>query len=301
MDIEKSGSFIYRNARPLDLARWMYLFENGDRDSVLNILAAYQNEDGGFGHGLEPDCWTPDSSPVQTWTATEIIKETGLEDAEHPVIQGILKYLSSGMDFDGHTWANTVPSNNDAPHAPWWTYSPSHEVSYNPTACFTGFILKYAQPGSELYQTALRLLQEAYSFFKTNFPLESMHTVSCFVELYGYLRGGKAWGAVDPDEFRDLLNRQISRTLTRDTSVWAVEYVCKPSLFIDSKDSDFYAGCSELCDFECEFISDSQQADGTWAVTWAWSDYPEQWHISKNWWKSDLIIKNLKFFKAMRG
>lgn len=301
MDIEKSGSFIYRNARPLDLARWMYLFENGDRDSVLKILAAYQNEDGGFGHGLEPDCWTPDSSPVQTWTATEIIKETGLEDAEHPVIQGILKYLSSGMDFDGHTWANTVPSNNDAPHAPWWTYSPSHEVSYNPTACFTGFILKYAQPGSELYQTALRLLQEAYSFFKTNFPLESMHTVSCFVELYGYLRGGKAWGAVDPDEFRDLLNRQISRTLTRDTSVWAVEYVCKPSLFIDSKDSDFYAGCSELCDFECEFISDSQQADGTWAVTWAWSDYPEQWHISKNWWKSDLIIKNLKFFKAMRG
>ena len=301
MDIEKSGSFIYRNARPLDLARWMYLFENGDRDSVLKILAAYQNEDGGFGHGLEPDCWTPDSSPVQTWTATEIIKETGLEDAEHPVIQGILKYLSSGMDFDGHTWANTVPSNNDAPHAPWWTYSPSHEVSYNPTACFTGFILKYAQPGSELYQTALRLLQEAYSFFKTNFPFESMHTVSCFVELYGYLRGGKAWGAVDPDEFRDLLNRQISRTLTRDTSVWAVEYVCKPSLFIDSKDSDFYAGCSELCDFECEFISDSQQADGTWAVTWAWSDYPEQWHISKNWWKSDLIIKNLKFFKAMRG
>ena len=301
MDIEKSGSFIYRNARPLDLARWMYLFENGDRDSVLKILAAYQNEDGGFGHGLEPDCWNPDSSPVQTWTATEIIKETGLEDAEHPVIQGILKYLSSGMDFDGHTWANTVPSNNDAPHAPWWTYSPSHEVSYNPTACFTGFILKYAQPGSELYQTALRLLQEAYSFFKTNFPLESMHTVSCFVELYGYLRGGKAWGAVDPDEFRDLLNRQISRTLTRDTSVWAVEYVCKPSLFIDSKDSDFYAGCSELCDFECEFISDSQQADGTWAVTWAWSDYPEQWHISKNWWKSDLIIKNLKFFKAMRG
>lgn len=301
MDIEKSGAFIYRNARPLDLARWMYLFENGDRDSVLKILAAYQNEDGGFGHGLEPDCWTPDSSPVQTWTATEIIKETGLEDAEHPVIQVILKYLSSGMDFDGHTWANTVPSNNDAPHAPWWTYSPSHEVSYNPTACFTGFILKYAQPGSELYQTALRLLQEAYSFFKTNFPLESMHTVSCFVELYGYLRGGKAWGAVDPDEFRDLLNRQISRTLTRDTSVWAVEYVCKPSLFIDSKDSDFYAGCSELCDFECEFISDSQQADGTWAVTWVWSDYPEQWHISKNWWKSDLIIKNLKFFKAMRG
>ena len=60
--------------------------ENGNKENVLKILASYQNEDGGFGHGLEPDCWNPNSSPVQTWVATEIIKEVGLEDANHPIM-----------------------------------------------------------------------------------------------------------------------------------------------------------------------------------------------------------------------
>ena len=61
MNIEKAREFIYRNARPLDYARWRYLFEDGKREDVLRILAAYQNEDGGFGHGLEADCLNPDS------------------------------------------------------------------------------------------------------------------------------------------------------------------------------------------------------------------------------------------------
>lgn len=38
--------FIYRNARPLDIARWQYHFENSSKDAVLTALAAYQNTDG---------------------------------------------------------------------------------------------------------------------------------------------------------------------------------------------------------------------------------------------------------------
>ena len=48
-------TFIYRNARPLDIVRWQYHFENGSKEEVLTALAAYQNADGGFGHALEPD------------------------------------------------------------------------------------------------------------------------------------------------------------------------------------------------------------------------------------------------------
>lgn len=80
MKFESARNFVYKNARPLDLARWKCLFENGGKEEVLKFLSAYQNEDGGFGHALEPDCWNPHSSPVQTWTATQIIKEINLED-----------------------------------------------------------------------------------------------------------------------------------------------------------------------------------------------------------------------------
>lgn len=301
MNLERAKRFVDRNARPLDLARWRYLFENGDRDLVLELLAAYQNADGGFGHGLEPDCWNPNSAPVQTWTATEIIREVGLEDAKHPLIQGILRYLASGADFNGHTWLNSVPSNNDGPHAPWWTYDPEQGMSYNPTACLIGFVLKFSEPGSELYRRAVSLAREAYAFLKERFPLDSMHTVSCFVELYEYLVEGGITDVIDLKEFEALLRQQIRAVLTYDTSVWATEYVCKPSLFIHSRDSVFYEENRELCDFECGFIGSTQEADGTWNITWEWGDYPEEWHISKNWWKSDVIIKNVKFYRAMRG
>lgn len=96
---ERVRSFIYRNARPLDLARWQYHFDKGSKEAVLTALACYQNTDGGFGHALEPDAWNPESSPVQTWAATEVLREISLTDRDHPIIQGILHYLASGQDY----------------------------------------------------------------------------------------------------------------------------------------------------------------------------------------------------------
>ncbi len=60
---EKAEKFIYRNARPLELARWQYRFENGSAEHVLRALSAYQNADGGFGHALEADCFSPGFFP----------------------------------------------------------------------------------------------------------------------------------------------------------------------------------------------------------------------------------------------
>ncbi len=188
MSHKRAKRFIYQNARPLDLFRWKYLFEKGKREDVLDILKSYQNADGGFGHGLEPDSWNPHSSPIQTWTATRIIEEINLEDKNHPIIQGVLSYLSSGKDFDGHTWSNTVPTNNDYPHAPWWQYQSTSERSYNPTASLLGFILKYADISSLLYQQARILVPEAYAYFKAHLSVAEMHTIACFVELYEYLK-----------------------------------------------------------------------------------------------------------------
>lgn len=74
MNYTQAKNFILKNARPLDLARWKYLFAGGSQEDVLTALAAYQNDAGGFGHALEPDCWNPYSSLIQTWVATEIFK-----------------------------------------------------------------------------------------------------------------------------------------------------------------------------------------------------------------------------------
>lgn len=295
MDYKKARNFIYKNARPLDIARWQYLFENGNRDNVMEILSNYQNEDGGFGQGLEPDCWNPNSSPIHTWVATEIIKEIKLEDREDPLILGILHYLSSGKDFDGHVWFNTVTTNDDYPHAPWWNHQQVQSLPYNPTASLIGFILKFAKKDSEVYNLARNLAKESYCYFKNNFPLDSMSTVTCFVDLYEYLKELSINDLIDMKEFKLLLSKQIQSIITNDRSRWEIDYVCKPSQFIHSKESDFYLENKEICDYECEFISNTQLSDGSWSITWKWDNYPEEWYISKNWWRSDWIIKYIKF------
>ena len=293
-------NFLLKNARPLDLSRWYYLFENGDKQDVLEALKAYQNIDGGFGSALEPDCWNTYSTPMQTWVATRIIEEIHLEDKSHPIIKGILDYLASGDEFDGERWhgLNTVKTNNDYPHAPWWSYQEGKESDYNPTASLIGFILKYADKESALYTLACNLIPKAYTYFENHFPLASMHEAACFVELYESMKQCQCYHLVDLEKFKDLLQQQIKHLITYNTEVWDIEYICKPSQFITSPQSDFYLENKEICDYECQFIKTHQNTDGTWRVTWNWNDYQEEWAISKNWWKSDIIINNIKYLKA---
>ena len=291
--------FILKNSRPLDIARWNYLFEDGSKEDVIKVLKTYQNDDGGFANALEPDCWNINSTPLQTWVATQIIKEINLEDKTHPIIKGILDYLSSKDEFDGHRWhgLNTVVTNDDYPHAPWWSYKQKQELTYNPTASLIGFILKYAEKDTAIYRSACELSKEAYNYFKKNFPLESMHESACFVELYHYMEECSIFNLLDMEEFKKLLQKQIKQVITYDTKIWSTDYICKPSLFINSKSSDFYLENKDICDFEYEFILKTQNEDGSWGVTWDWNDYPEQWAISKNWWQSDIIIKNIKYIR----
>ena len=61
--------WVLRNGRPLEWARWQALFEGGSRNQAAEVLSGYQNADGGFGWGLEPDCMNPKSSPYQTGSA----------------------------------------------------------------------------------------------------------------------------------------------------------------------------------------------------------------------------------------
>ncbi len=297
--LERARAFIYRNARPLDFARWRFLFEGGAAGDVTAALAAYQNADGGFGHALEPDAWNPHSTPIQTWVATEILREIGLYDAAHPIVAGILRYLTSGADFNGRTWENTTRSNNDSPHAPWWeasSVSTSH-TDYNPSACLAGFMLACAPPESPAHALGARVANEAIAACLAGDLLGDMHTLLCYIRLMEYgARAGR-----DMYALREKLIWQASKSITRETQKWETGYVCKPSQWIDGKMSPFYPGNEAIAAYECAFIRKSQEPDGAWRVNWNWDGYPNEWAISKNWWKADIAIRNMKYLRAMEA
>lgn len=295
---EKARNFMYRNARPLDLARFQYHFENGSKEAVLNVLSYYQNEDGGFGHAVEADCWNPNSSPIQSNTASEILREIGFEDASHPVIQGLLKYYGSGKDFDGKHWAVTVASNNDYPHAHWWhtdSASTCH-ADYNGTAQIAGFIVRYADRESELFAFGLRVVNEAIEAFLAE-ELNDKHTCACYVRMLEYVEKAGLTDLIKYDLLKAGLHEAIKRFIVADKSKWGA-YICKPSDFFNMKSSEYYEENREIAEYECEFILNTQLEDGSWDIPWTWKDFPNEWAISKNWWKGNNIVLNLLYLKG---
>ncbi len=296
---EKARAFMYRNARPLDLARFQYHFENGSKEAVLNILSYYQNEDGGFGHAVEADCWNPNSIPLHSNTASEIIREIDVMDSQQPVIQGLLKWYESGKHFNGKSWEITVESNNDYPHAPWWhteSVSSCH-TDYNGTAQIAGFIARYADKGSDIFMLGVRIANEAIEALSPD-EIRDMHTCVCYMRMAELFEKGKATEYIPFDELKEKLHISINKLIVTDTSKWS-GYVCQPSCFINSKESEYYLANKEIADYECKHIINTQLADGSWNIGWTWGgNYPDEWAISKNWWKGQWIIQNLLYLKG---
>ena len=295
---EKSRAFIYRSARPIDLAVFRHAFENAPAEDIITALAAYQNPDGGFGHGLEADNFNPLSLPMGVWKATEYIREAGGLEPSHPIIRGILRYLDSGDGFSAehNQWANVVPSNNDSPCAIWWKCpEDGGEFKYNPTAALAGFIVRYAEKGSEIYCKGVRLVKEAAEWYIRKAPIEQ-HVARCFITMYDDC---KAAGVMpfDGEALLKALDDVVDKSICRDPNRWW-EYLPRPSAFIDSRKCRFYrADLEEVCRAECKFIKDFQNPDGSFYVPWTWGNDYKEWYIAENWCKAIAAIDNLKFLR----
>lgn len=130
--LDAARDFLWKNARLLERQRFAFLLEHGRPESVLEALLPYQNQDGGFGQGLEPDLRCPTSEPIPVWTALWILEEIDRLDAKRG--KPVLSYLTSiesprgGVPF-------TLRSASEYPYGPWWeTKSARPPPSLNPSA-----------------------------------------------------------------------------------------------------------------------------------------------------------------------
>ena len=72
---ERARTFVAEQGRELDRRLLSHYFDDGPAAAVMEELANYQNEDGGFGNGLEPDIQMPGSSVLTTTMALRILRE----------------------------------------------------------------------------------------------------------------------------------------------------------------------------------------------------------------------------------
>jgi hypothetical protein len=275
-------TYIKNHGRPLEKARLNYLLGEGDETPILEELIKYQNLDGGFGHGLEPDYINPNSSPIQTWTATTILREIAFNKKD-PMILSMMDYLEKSFNQKSKRWAGVIPSNNDYPHAPWWHYR-DEEPSFNPSASLAGFILHYANPMHPVFKYATLVAQEALTYLLSHDAFE-VHELRCLIDLI--LDAEAVYKHYQP--FKDAkakLIHLVEKTIEKDHLRWFKDYVPKPTSLIHTHPNYLSEAYLDLLYLEFEEALKHTNFEGVWEITWTWQSYPEAFSHAKKDWKS---------------
>ena len=168
-DYERMRGWIYRYGVHIQIAKFQFFLENGSQDEVVKALSFYQNPDGGF-ISFDFDNWNQNSSPVALFYAYYILKDIGITDKNHPMIQGMIKYMENCeyCTDKGCFWS--IPSNNHYPCQPYYLYptAPWHAKDWPAenyvNNSYVEFVLKYFDKNSPMYHKILQVIEYRISF-----------------------------------------------------------------------------------------------------------------------------------------
>ena len=288
-------AFIVAHARPLERAWYAYQFESGPAEAVLDTLAAFQNADGGFGHGLEPDVQLPNSSAIGTTVGLQHLRELNA-DASNLLVKWAIAYLLATYDPSIQTW-QIIPDNvDDAPHAPWWAFDDELSQRWrgflaNPRAEIVGYLYEYA---SLVPQELRDQLGEAAASYIEGDPHLEMHDLLCYIRL------------VETDTLPETLRKRmmaklvgaVDEMVARDPAAWA-EYGLQPLTVVNSPESPFAGLLADAIPVNLDYLIQQQGGDGAWAPNWSWFGmYDDAWPAAEQSWKGVLTLNALRTLRV---
>jgi hypothetical protein len=137
-DLDAATQFIAASARVLDRRRFERQFGGGGARPVRDAVAAYRNDDGGFGQGLEPDCRAPGTQPAAIDLALRILDEADAWDED--LVASACDWLQANAPAEGGS-VFVEPSVEGWPHAPWWVPEAVRSASLISTGQIAGTLL----------------------------------------------------------------------------------------------------------------------------------------------------------------
>ncbi|MGH8876981.1 MAG: hypothetical protein ACRD0P_06535 [Stackebrandtia sp.] len=166
--IEQATQFIWTTGSVLDQRRMALFAGTGDRDAVLNTVAAYRAPAGGFAFALEPDVKGPEPQPLTAMVALEILDEADAIDQS--TAAPICDWLAGVSATDGGV-PNLLPSIEPYPRPPW-VAAPTEVVGeLLATARITGLLLKHRVEHPWI-ETARAFCRAAIEALATTHPYE---------------------------------------------------------------------------------------------------------------------------------
>ena len=115
--LERAKLFIFQHGRLLERKLFEFFFEDGTREACVRALRAYQNDDGGFGNGLEADLLCPDSTAIGAETALFVLEMLAAPCSE--MVEWLARWVVATQGEQG-----MIPHPPQGlfsyPFQPWW-------------------------------------------------------------------------------------------------------------------------------------------------------------------------------------
>ncbi|MCJ7551505.1 MAG: hypothetical protein MUQ30_17685 [Anaerolineae bacterium] len=288
----RARAFIFEYARPLEKATFGHEFEGGSVDAIFEALTQFRNADGGFGNALEPDLRLSDSSVLATTVGLQVLRDYSA-GADHPLVQGAMRYLMSTYDVENEVWPIIPPTADSAPHAPWWGYSDDiagrgGSFLANPRAEIVGYLHDYAA----LVPDALRnrLTEAMLAHIERHADGIQMFDLHCYVRLLETKRLPPAVRTSLMDKLGPVVNRLVST----DAAEWE-KYVLAPLEIVDRPESPFADQLADAVAKNLDFAISRQAENGAWEPKWSWGDsFPGVWTQAKLDWSGVITARTLK-------
>lgn len=265
-----------------------YFFEQGTKESVLATLAFFQNEDGGFGRGLEPDFFYEGSSSLATSIALRYLYQLDVP-SDHELVKRSIRYLLETVDREKGQWRRVPYEVNLAPHAGWWHQEEEMEsYSGNATAEIIGYLHRYSEwvPASFLESVTWKSLAYLYE----QAELE-MHEFLCYLNMAPHLP------SAEKERVLKTLKPMAPTVIETNPANWK-EYGLQPFQAVDSKESPVYAWMSDAVDRNWDYQIQHQRPEGGWSPHWSWGEDSVNWEIAKKHWIGILTVEMLNKLAA---
>lgn len=300
----QARAFIYDLGRPLERLLFEHDFERAPAWPVLDGLAEFQNDDGGFGHGLEPDSLTPISGALATSVGLRVMADVGAP-ASHPSVRAAVDYLRSTIDPATRVWRIVPEAAADAPHAPWWQQDGLEErfngFRLNPKADIVAQLhaLGGAAPRPWLEELTADVVTTIKEFLSN--PQGSGQATDLEMhDLIGAVRLLDAPGL-------DAATAAELRALLAHTAVAAVRaagegagYGLKALAVAPGPDSELAQLLAAEVRTQLDELIHEQAEDGAWWPVWSWGDHtPESaGERSKVAWAGVMTLEALRSLQA---
>ncbi|QKE76192.1 hypothetical protein HPK19_25200 (plasmid) [Arthrobacter citreus] len=299
---DKAKVFIKTKARKLEQSRFEFEFEGGNKENVLTYLKTFQNEDGGFGNGIEPDFWLPSSSPMATWAAGQILTEIGAEKDER-IVKFMVDYLINTNNIETGMWDSVLPETNEFPHAPWWHWQDGVQENwmFNPGVELAAFLIHWSEDKSEAAEIGWNSIEKAVHYFMNKNEMDR-HEIKNYQQLIKIIKPHESTFEHRTHYSLNNLSEKIldfaEKCVDKDVSTWIQGYKALPLDFIDEPGHPLCARFGHLVEKNLDFYIQQINEDGVWDISWSWGSYPEYFETARHYWKGILAVNRYKQLKA---